>query len=170
MGIYKNPMDYDNEILYAYIYIGEFLLKESPSIGIYKGKTLIVFQYMVNTNSPSKHGLRLKAEKINNSDVEISIDIDEKTGAPTLDMKRSDSSLSQKTCKNVAILAGSFAIYALDALRKAFGYFDKGGKYVHGLEQYGIKVMELAQEFNSLPKRERDKYINMAKIWLKIKR
>ena len=169
MAIYKNPYIDNNDLLYANIHIGEFLFSLSEDsadrvkIRNKKNKDIVEFQFMINESKALQHGLRLKALKINGRGIKISINIDEKTGAPTLLKDKTDKDLAPDVCKDIAILAGSFAIYALEPLVKAFGYFDNK-VYIHGDTIYALEIKKLSESFNFLPKNERNKYIRKAKM------
>lgn len=168
MGIYRINNS-NNSILYSKIFVEEFIFNESPSTyDMDFGKNGVVsFQFMVNSSNVSKHGLRLKTSHINGNRIEISIDIDEKTGAPTLVKDRSSSRISSKLRKDIVILSGAFAMYSLDYLRKAYGYYSDIG-YMPGDESFVVCIKKASENFNKLSKDEKDKYLRKSKSMMKI--
>lgn len=169
MSIYK-VNNSSNSILYSKVFIEEFLFLESPDTEDlnFGNNNVVAFQFMVNSSTPARHGLRLKTSHVNGRQVVLSIDIDEDTGNATLMKSRSNSSIPNKMKKDIVILAGAFAMYSLEYLRKAFGYFEGDNNYIPGDESFAICVKQASENFNALPKHEKDKYLRKSKSTMKI--
>lgn len=162
----------NNNFLYANISIGCDSILESPvtpEFDIGNGNT-VKFQFMTNTSKAPRHSLRLKVEQINDNKSNMSISINPKTGQATLEEDKIDKNIPSKIRKEITILAGAFALYSLDYLNKAFGYYSNDNKFVFGNDSYVASVIKSAEDFNNLPKTEKDRYLRKSKSTSVIKK
>lgn len=126
------------------------------------------FDYRVNEDNAQKHSLRLKLFRKNSC--LMSLNIDTKTGYPTIDKSRVNGELTLQKAKDYATIAGAFSIFAIDPLNKAFGHRNLSTRsYIKGDSRAINEVEEKMDEFNRMSKNDKSIYLNKSKANLKIK-
>lgn len=162
MAIYNREglITYQEGVIDLYLEEFEDILNESPNIELNdESNHSIKFNYIINgVNQGSKHGPRLKIPRRavgNDNDITFIV---EPNG--NLELRKSllgNGCISEKLLSKLAILAGSFAKFAVKEIYDAFYLKDYNKD----------KMKNKYKEFNKLSKADKSKYITAAKAGMR---